>query len=82
MTSITDLLIMEESLKVVDCYHQVWKQCDMWGDHWRQWRDVAGRWDGVGVWENIEPELCQKFTDSMPRRLEEVTKAKEGNTKC
>ena len=33
------------------------------------------------VWENIEPEVCQKLIESMPRRVEAVIKAKGGHTK-
>jgi transposase len=33
------------------------------------------------VWNDIEPEVCQRLIESMPRRLEAVIKAKGGHTK-
>jgi hypothetical protein len=39
-------------------------------------------WDRVAeVWNDIEPEVCQRLIESMPRRLEAVIKAKGGHTK-
>jgi hypothetical protein len=32
------------------------------------------------VWEGIEPEFCQKLISSMPKRIEDVRKAKGGYT--
>lgn len=42
---------------------------------WEIWERVAE------VWNDIEPEVCQKLIESMPRRVEAVIKAKGGNTK-
>src|SRR3979490_1208343 len=42
---------------------------------WQIWERVAE------VWNAIEPEVCQKLIESMPRRVEAVIKAKGGNTK-
>src|SRR3979490_2058939 len=42
---------------------------------WQVWESVAE------VWNAIEPEVCQKLIESMPRRVEAVIKAKGGNTK-
>ena len=33
------------------------------------------------MWGEIEPEVCQKLIESMPRRIEGVIKAKGGHTK-
>lgn len=39
-------------------------------------------WDKVTeVWGKIEPEVCQRLIESMPRRLEAVIKAKGGHAK-
>ena len=39
-------------------------------------------WERVQVeWDKIEPEVCQKLIESMPRRVEAVLKAKGGYTK-
>jgi transposase len=39
-------------------------------------------WDRVAkVWGEIEPEVCQKLIESMPRRIAAVIKAKGGHTK-
>ena len=32
-------------------------------------------------WNNIEPEVCQRLIESMPRRVAAVIKAKGGYTK-
>jgi len=32
-------------------------------------------------WDKIDPKVCQKLIDSMPRRLQEVIQAKGGYTK-
>jgi transposase len=42
---------------------------------WQIWNRVAE------VWGKIEPEVCQRLIESMPRRLEAVIKAKGGHTK-
>ena len=43
---------------------------------------VLALWERVQVeWEKIEPQVCQKLIESMPRRIEEVIQAKEGYTK-
>ena len=42
---------------------------------WEIWERVAE------VWNEIPPEVCQNFIESMPRRLEAVIKAKGGHTK-
>ena len=42
---------------------------------WEIWNRVAE------VWGKIEPEVCQRLIESMPRRLEAVIKAKGGHTK-
>src|SRR3979490_3407271 len=42
---------------------------------WQIWERVAE------VWNAIEPEVCQKLIESMPRMVEAVIKAKGGNTK-
>ena len=45
-------------------------------------RGVWEIWERVEeVWEKIEPEVCQKLIESMPRRVEAVIKAKGGHTK-
>ena len=42
-----------------------------------QAKDVWEVWDRVAkVWGKIEPEVCQKLIESMPRRIEGVIKAK------
>ena len=41
---------------------------------WEIWERVAE------VWGDIEPEVCQNLTRSMPRGLEAVVKAKGGHT--
>jgi hypothetical protein len=39
-------------------------------------------WDAVQeIWEGIEPEFCQKLISSMPKRIEDVRKAKGGYVK-
>jgi transposase len=42
---------------------------------WELWERAAE------VWTKIDPEVCQKLIESMPRRLEAVIKAKGGHTK-
>ena len=42
---------------------------------WELWERAAEEW------EKIEPEVCQRLIESMPRRLEAVIKAKGGHTK-
>jgi hypothetical protein len=42
---------------------------------WEIWERVAK------VWNDIEPEVCQRLIESMPRRVEAVIKAKGGHTK-
>jgi len=42
---------------------------------WEVWARVAE------VWKNIEPEVCQRLIESVPRRLAAVIKAKGGHTK-
>ena len=42
---------------------------------WELWERAAE------VWKGIEPEVCQRLIESMPRRLEAVIKAKGGHTK-
>ena len=39
-------------------------------------------WERVQVeWDKIEPEVCQKLIESMPKRVEAVLKAKGGYTR-
>jgi transposase len=42
---------------------------------WEMWERVAEEWG------EIEPEVCQKLIESMPRRIGAVIKAKGGHTK-
>jgi transposase len=45
-------------------------------------KGVHELWDRVSEeWNAIEPEVCQKLIESMPRRIEAVIKARGGHTK-
>jgi predicted transcriptional regulator/transposase len=47
----------------------------------KQCRDVDELWEVVKeVWSSIKPETCRKLVHSMPRRLNELRKAKGGFT--
>ena len=51
-------------------------------DYERASKGVHELWDRVVVeWGNISVEECQKWVDSMPRRIQAVIKAKGGHTK-
>ena len=45
-------------------------------------KGVHELWDRVvGEWNNISPETCQNFIESIPRRMQAVIKVKSGHTK-
>jgi hypothetical protein len=52
------------------------------GEYERAPGGILELWERVQVeWDKIEPEVCQKLIESMPRRVEAVLKAKGGYTK-
>ena len=45
-------------------------------------KGIQELWDRIQlVWNNIDPAVCQKLIESMPRRIEAVLKAKGGHTR-